>query len=118
MWRGIDKVRLVDSRPADRRTSDSGGEHRACPGQLESTPAVHLLHEVEASLAVGLTQTREVGRQVICMRADAIAGHFAVAYEVQRDIDHIILEPSPVQIPGCARVIVGQDVGQQDLGNR
>src|SRR5437763_1466699 len=52
------------------------------------------------------------------MRADAIAGYSAIGYKVERDIDHIILEPSPVQVSGSARVIEGQDIGQQNPGNR
>ena len=66
---------------------------------------------------MGLAEIREVG-QIIRMWADAITGYGAIGRKVERDIDHVILEPPPVQVSSCARVIEGQDVGQQDSGNR
>src|SRR5712692_5208838 len=95
---------------------------RAPAAAAPATPAPATFRNLRRSilsiyvLLVRIPEVREAG-QVIRVRAHHVGGDGAVADQGQLNVDHVIRELPAVEKPCRARVVVGQDVGEQDLGD-
>ncbi len=64
---------------------------------------------------MGLSEEWESGQQ-IRVRPDHVGRDRALTHEGELDVDDIVGEPAAVEEARRARVVVRQDVGEQDLG--
>src|SRR5438309_381603 len=68
-------------------------------------------------LLVRVPEIRKFGQQVgvsVCI----VMQRRAVGYEAELDVDHVVGERPPVEEATGVRVVVGQNIRQQDLGDR
>src|SRR5262249_37325589 len=88
----------------------------AAPAPPHSSKLRRLNFFIAHYLLVWITQIGE-DREQISMLADKIARNRALCDQIQLDVNDIIGQLTPIEKPGAAGVIVGQDVWQQNASD-